>query len=525
MLIFLKKLRAKFILFLKIGLLTIFSCISVANAEFKCPKKGGIFRTVDLAYPSMDAGVRANPVYYSFLIYDSLLDMTYNLGVAPGLATEVPKKSQDGSYTFNLRKGVKFHDGSDFNADAVAFNVDRLKSGKIASPYSGMWKKFLSKYEILDSHKIKFVPNGEWPTFLWDVAASLRIASPSAVNKAGRDYGTKVAVGTGPFVLKSFKAKDHLDLVRNPNYYQKGLPCLDGFKAKLIPSGSVRILKLKKGELDTINTFPESQFPQFEGSNLILQEGKASTFTLIPMNTKNPVLKKKKIRQAIQYAINGKELIDNVYRGAGEEVESIFPPWHPAFIKFDDISKIRQDVSKAKQLLEEEGFGPGGKKLKLKMLHGTGGAHVQRAVLIQAQLKQVGIELSIVKTKMGALLKQMYTGKYELALWQMLGGPTIQEFTWNMYHSGGSNNPSNYNKKGGYQNPEAEKLLNEIVKTNDPSTAKPSLIKLQKIIFDDVPVAFANWRNHRTVRNPWVKNFKTGKLKGMEDLRRVWLDK
>ena len=321
--------------------------------------------------------------------------------------------------------------------------------------------------------------------------------------------------------MKSFKAKDHLHLDRNPNYYRKGLPCLGGFKAKLISSGSVRILKLKKGELDTINTFPESQFPQFKGSNLILQEGKASTFTLIPMNTKNPVLKKKKIRQAIQYAINGKELIDNVYRGAGEEVESIFPPWHPAFIKAEDLSKIRQNTAKAKQLLKEEGYGPGGKKLKLKMLHGTGGAHVQRAVLIQAQLKAAGIDLSIVKTKMGALLKQMYTGKYELALWQMLGGPTIQEFTWNMYHSGGSSNPSYYNKEGGYQNPEAEKLLDEIVKTNDPAVAKPSLIKLQKIIFDDVPVAFANWRNHRTVRNPWVKNFKTGKLKGMEDLRKV----
>ena len=75
------------------------------------------------------------------------------------------------------------------------------------------------------------------------------------------------------------------------------------------------------------------------------------------MNTKNPVLKKKKIRQAIQYAINGKELIDNVYRGAGEEVDSIFPPWHPAFIKTDDLSKIRQNTSKAKQLLKEEGYG------------------------------------------------------------------------------------------------------------------------------------------------------------------------
>ena len=83
----------------------------------------------------------------------------------------------------------------------------------------------------------------------------LRVASPTAVKNSGRDYGTKVAVGTGPFIMESFKAKDHLHLTRNPNYYRKGLPCLDGFRAKMIPSGSVRILKLKKGELDTINTF------------------------------------------------------------------------------------------------------------------------------------------------------------------------------------------------------------------------------------------------------------------------------
>ena len=111
----------------------------------------------------------------------------------------------------------------------------------------------------------------------------------------------------------------------------------------------------------------------------------------------------------MHYAINGKELIDNVYRGAGEEVESIFPPWHPAFIKADDLSPIRQNISKAKKLLKEEGYGPG-KVLKLKMLHGNGGAHVQRAVLIQAQLKEVGIELTIQKSKMGALLKRCIQG-------------------------------------------------------------------------------------------------------------------
>ena len=94
-----------------------------------------------------------------------------------------------------LRETVEFNNKIHVNGFKFLFlNVDRLKSGKIASPYSGVWKKFLKSYDIIDSHTIKFTPNGEWPTFLWDVAASLRIASPKAVKSAGRDYGTKVAV-------------------------------------------------------------------------------------------------------------------------------------------------------------------------------------------------------------------------------------------------------------------------------------------------------------------------------------------
>ena len=126
-----------------------------------------------------------------------------------------------------------------------------------------------------------------------------------------------------------------LGLKRNPNYYRKGEPCLAGFQARTIKSGSVRILSLKKGDLDVINTFPESQFPQLKSEKTItVQEGKSSTLTLLPMNTKIPALKDKRVRQAIQYAVNGQQLIDNVYRGAGVMIESIFPSW---FITRDQV--------------------------------------------------------------------------------------------------------------------------------------------------------------------------------------------
>ncbi len=495
-------------------------------ADEICPKRGGVLKTVDLSYVNIDSSQRANPIYFMSLIYDTLLDVEDDLSLAPGLAAAMPEKINDTTYLFKLRTGVKFHDGTDFDANAVKANVERLIKGKIKSPYSGIWRKFSKSVTVVDSHTVKFEAKEKWPTFLWDVATSLRFASPTAVEKLGKDYGVKGAVGTGPFVFKSFKPKKNIALTKNPNYYRTGEPCLDGFQSTVITSGSVRILTLKKGELDVINTFPESQFPQFKDvPEIIVHEGIASTLTLLPLNTKHPLLKDKRVRQAIQYAVSGKEIIGNVYGGAGAEVESIFPPWHPAYVKADDLSPIRQNITKAKALLAAAGYGPGGEKLVLTMETGKGGAHVQRGVLIQAQLKAVGIELKVKNISMGQALSNMYAGNYHMILWQMLGGPTIKDYAWNMYSEGGTNNHSFYNKEGGYQNPRANELANEIAKTNDPSAVQDQIKELQKLVFEDVPVVFLNFRNHRTARHTYVKNFKTAKLKGREDLRRVWLDK
>ena len=498
----------------------------VAVADEVCPKRGGILKTVDMHYKSVDPTQRSNPVYQMRLVYDALLDVNYDLSIAPGLAEAMPTQVDDTTFVFKLRKGVKFHDGTDFNAQAVKYNADRLIKGEVKSPYTGTWKRFISAITVVDDHTVKFEFKEKWPSFLWEAATSLRFASPAKIEELGKSYGIKGAAGTGPFMFKSFKAKSLLALERNPNYYRTGEPCLDGYQARTIKSGSVRILSVKKGDLDVINTFPESQFPQFEGvTNVSVQEGKASTLTILPLNTKHPALADKRVRQAIQLAVNGRVLIDNVYGGAGEEIESIFPPWHPGFEKAEDLSGIRQDVEKAKKLLADAGYGPGGKKLTLNMETGSGGAHVQRGVLIQAQLKAVGIDLNVQNISMGQALSNMYSGNYHMILWQMLGGPNMKDYAWNLFSSDGTGNYTYYNKEGGYQNARANELANEIVKTEDPDAVRAQIKELQSLVFEDVPYVFLNYRNHRTARQSYVMNFETGKLKGREDLRRVWLDK
>ena len=201
------------------------------------------------------------------------------------------------------------------------------------------------------------------------------------------------------------------------------------------------------------------------------------------------------------------------------------PPWHPAFVKAEDLSPIRQNIEKAKALLAEAGYGPDGKKLSLNMETGSGGAHVQRGVLIQAQLAAVGIDLKVSNISMGQALSNMYAGNYHMILWQMLGGPNMKDYAWNLFSGDGSGNYTYYNKEGGFQNPRANELTNLIVQTENPEDVRDAINELQKIVFDDVPYIFLNYRNHRTAHQNYVKNFQTGILKGREDFRRVWLDK
>jgi peptide/nickel transport system substrate-binding protein len=348
------------------------------------------------------------------------------------------------------------------------------------------------------------------------------------VKKYGKDFGTKGIVGTGPFMIKLFKPKERIEVVKNPDYYRPNEPCVDEVNGTRISSGSVRLLSLRRGELTHVFTFPESQLPLIENAKPIeVHEGEASTFTLLAVNTSSEKLKDKKVRQALQYAIDGQEIIDRVYRGRGAVVTGLFPPWHPAYIKAsdDELALIRQDVEKSKQLLKEAGYGPGN-PLKLDLQTFSAPAHVERSVVIQDQFKAVGINLSVRNMPAGNVLENLFAGKYDLVLWQYRGGPTVGSYTWNLYSGESTANPSFYNKDNGYQNTAVNKVMDEVAGMMDVKEAGKRAASVQRQIFEDLPYIFLNWRNHREAWNPnIVKNHNVSYLKNHQDWRRVWIDK
>ena len=506
--------------------------VLAADDDWKCPKLGGIIKGVDMNWAHIDSTAKATTDGLIRLIYDALVDVTWDLKYRPGLAKEMPKKISETVYEFELRQGVKFHDGTEFNADAVKFAMDRLiaSGDQLTAPsqYTGIWRKHLEKLEVLSPYKIRMHLKAPWPDLMWNLASSFYIPSPTAVKKYGKDFGTKGIVGTGPFIMKTFKPKELLETVKNPDYYRPNEPCVDEVDQIAIHSGSVRLLGLRRGELTNVFTFPESQLPLIENDpNVKVFEGEGSTLTVLTVNTSLDKLRDKKVRRALQYAVDGQEIIDKVYRGRGAMVTGVFPPWHPAYKKAtkDELALIRQNVEKARQLLKEAGYGPDN-PLKLDLQTFSAPAHVERSVVLQNQFKAVGVQVSVRNLPAGTVLENLFSSKYELVLYQYTGGPTVGTYTWDLYAGTSTANPTFYNKEGGYRNPEVDKVMNEVIGILDVEEAGERAASVQGQVFQDAPYIFLNWRNHREAWNPnLVKNHHVSYLKNRQDWRRVWIDK
>lgn len=490
------------------------------------PKRGGLIKTVDMNYSNMDPTAKVDPESYIRLIYDSLIDVTMDLEYRPGLAETLPEQVGDRSYVFKLRKGVTFHDGNQFDAAAVKYNVDRVMAGETITPITGLWNEWLDKLTVIDPATVRFDLKRPWPDFYWSMADTLFFGSPALLKSAGRDYGTRpdMTAGTGPFIMTSFAPRQKIELKRNPNYYRQGEPYVDGVVGTFIASGSVRLLGLRRGDLTNCYTFPESQLPLLNGANnVVLHEGEASTLTVMAVNTKHPALRDKRVRQAIQHAVDGQQIIDQVYRGQGRLIDSIFPPWHRAYTPAGNLAPIRPDLDRAKALLAESGYGPD-RPLSVPIESFNAPAHVERAVLLQSQLKRVGINVEVRSIPSGQAITNLQSGNYVLSLWQMNGGPSLIDYSWDLFSGKSGKNDSFYNKPDGFQNPGIEPMLDSLTNAFEPEKIKGTIARIQDVVFDDVPYIYLNWRNHRDAWLISEKGFQTSKLKNRQDFRTVWFE-
>jgi peptide/nickel transport system substrate-binding protein len=431
--------------------------------------------------------------------------------IIPGLAQKW-EISKDGLlYTFQLRPNVKFHDGTPLTAEAVKFCFERQMNDQSPFYATGTYpyvKGFLGNVagiEVVNPLTIQIRLKSPLTPFLQYLAHhSLYVYSPEALKKWGKDM-VKHPVGTGPFKLETWEPGVKVVLTRNDEYWG-GPPKIRQAIYVPIIEAQARLSAIKTGEIDiTMDVPPDSLDALRSDPNIIVAESNSSAAWYVALNTRHPILKDKRVRQALNYAVNKDAIIRDILKGTAIVSQSplspVYGPYHE-----DKVSTYPYDPAKAKALLKDAGYANGFEIAFFVPESGSGmQSPVEMATVIQANLAQVGVRAKIQTMEWGAYLK-----KY-------LDGPDMAEMSWNpsigdpdhmMYMLLSSDRfPPAFNA-GFYQNARVDDLLRRGRTTIDDKERVPLYREAQKLVTDDAPWIFVDHGKQVIVLRKRVQGFK-----------------
>ncbi|WP_293133161.1 ABC transporter substrate-binding protein [Microcoleus sp. bin38.metabat.b11b12b14.051] len=318
-------------------------------------------------------------------IYNRLTDFKPGtVELEPSLATKWSSSTDGKTWTFKLRSGVKFHDGTDFDADAVKFNVDRWWDAKNPQGYrdSGknyqIWKDFFAGFKgdkdslvkdvtVVDKSTIRFVLNRPFAAFPAAIGSGyFGIASPAAVKKVGAKYGTpgSLAVGTGPFVFKEWRSGDRIILEKNPNYWKAGTPKVNQLVLRFVDDPAARLAQLRAGQLDfTVDLTPDQLKEVQADTNLEAVVRPSFNVGYLALNPSYGPLAKSEVRRAIAQTINKQAIVKAFWGELGKHDSQFIPP-SLNWAESDKVKDYEFNPQQAKAMLAKAGY-PNGFDLDL----------------------------------------------------------------------------------------------------------------------------------------------------------------
>ncbi len=426
------------------------------------------------------------------LICETLVTFDLNMRVVPALATSW-EAVDDTTWRFTLRKGVKFQDGTPFNAEAAKINIDRMRQAPRGKPYYGM----IASVAVEDDTTIIVKTDRPFAPLLSNLCEPVgSMISPKAIEDYGKEIGSH-PVGTGPFKLKEWRPKERLVVVRNEDYWGKKAK-LDEFVLRPIPEEGTRAMAFESGEINVISDPLPHRIAEYKANkNVEVITTPALRTVWVGFNTSDKVLSNLKLRQAIAHAINRDEIVEYVVEGLAINAQAVIPP---ILQESEKTFRFEYDPERARALLDEAGY-PNGLELNLWTPEGRYLKDRQIAEAVQAQLAQVGVKAKVRVMEWGAYLDALFRHEQQLFIigWGFTGHP--DSALRSCFYSTSNFNFSNY------KNPEMDKLLDEAVSTLDPDKSAELYEEVQRFLIEEaalVPI-YHKLNIYATSKN--VKNF------------------
>lgn len=447
------------------------SVLALASASPALAARTDLVLGVVLEPPHLDptAGAAAaiDEILYAN-VFEGLTRIGPSGEVLPALA-ESWTISDDGKvYTFKLHKGVKFHDGSDFDAEDVKFSLDRARAPDSVNAQKGLFAA-IDIVEVIDPETVQVTLKHPQGAFLYNMGwGDAVIVAPESA-----DRNKEKPIGTGPFRFDHWAKGSAVTLVKSDNYWGDPV-ALDKVEFRFIPDAAAAVPAVLSGDVQAFPFFPADAVSQVEGNpQLKVVIGSTEGETILAMNNKKPPLDNLKVRQAISYALDREAIIDGASGGLGQPIGSHVSPSSKAYV--DLTGRYPHDAAKARKLLKEAGF-ENGFKTTLKLpppAYARDGGQI-----IASQLRNVGIQADIIPVEWAQWLDQVFTKKdYDLTIVSHTEPNDIDIYSRPEYY---------FN----YQNPEFNKVIEELNLTSDEATRNSLLAKAQNILADDAVVGF-----------------------------------
>ncbi len=392
-------------------------------------------------------------------IYDPLVAVTPTGKIVPDLATSWTVSSDGLTYTFQLHPNVKFQDGTDFNAQAVVFSVERAMNDKASPRYASAL--FIKSVTATGPLTVQFVLKQQFAPFLSLLAGRLgMIVSPAAVKKYGANFAQH-PVGTGAFMFKSYVKDDQCVLVKNPNYWQPGLPKVNEVIFKIIPDSNAAVLDLEAGSVQVMDGAPPQDVASLKTNpKVVVSIMPGMAFDGIDMNQTAAPFNNMNLRLALMNAIDRATLVNAVFGQTALPGDTAFPPSSWAYVAHTvpgaDPAAVKADLAKGGQ--------PNGFTFTLTTTNTP--TSEKMAQVLQSMLASSNITMKIKLIDSAAFSSIVANHNYQAITDGWSGRVDPDQNAYNWYHTGGAFN------FGGYSNSQMDSLLEQARASQVQATRK-----------------------------------------------------
>jgi peptide/nickel transport system substrate-binding protein len=426
-------------------------------------------------------------------IFDALVKKDEHYELQPWLATSWEQPDAL-TWVFHLRDGVRFHDGRPLEAEDVVYTIESLIDGSLVTAKGGSFA-VVDRAEARDRLTVVVRMKRPDAGLLFNMSDGLFGVVPRG---SGKDFGLH-PVGSGPFKFVSAAQDKEVVVERNHDYWADGVdrmpPVAAGvqrierIRFTVVPDTITSALELKKGSadlasnvvtLDMVHTLEEEP-------NLKVESGAGSPVVYVTFNVTDPLLKDKRVRQAVACAIDRQAIVDAIWRGQARLANTLLPVGHWAAATNAELAQYPHDVARAQRLLDEAGFPAGrdGVRMRLTMKTSTDETTRLMAAVLQQQLRAAGIALEIRSAEFGTFYADVTKGAFQIYALRWIGSNEDPDIFRYAYGSGSF--PPKGGNRGRYSNPRVDALLAEASASSDRAVRKKDYVEVQQILAEELP--------------------------------------